>query len=112
MLLDLYLGGDLTKEEYRTRKEEYAKNIKALEKRIRELEKKKDTTKQVTNKKDTEKDNGKEDKKDTSKESKKETKKNKANDFNKLASDGWTDLTRLAYTSHNPQVIEDLINNR
>ncbi len=44
MLLDLYLGGDLTKEEYRTRKEEYAKNIKALEKRIRELEKKKGTT--------------------------------------------------------------------
>ncbi len=44
MLLDLYLGGDLTKEEYRTRKEEYAKNIKALEKRLRELKKKKDTT--------------------------------------------------------------------
>ncbi|MBQ4545525.1 MAG: recombinase family protein [Oscillospiraceae bacterium] len=44
MLLDLYLGGDLTKEEYRTRKEEYAKNIKALEKRLRELEKKKGTT--------------------------------------------------------------------
>ena len=44
MLLDLYLGGDLTKEEYRVRKEEYVKNIKALEKRIRELEKKKGTT--------------------------------------------------------------------
>ncbi|MBR5543607.1 MAG: recombinase family protein, partial [Oscillospiraceae bacterium] len=44
MLLDLYLGGDLTKEEYRIRKEEYAKNIKALEKRLRELKKKKDTT--------------------------------------------------------------------
>ena len=44
MLLDLYLGGDLTKEEYRTRKEEHAKNIKAFEKRLRELEKKKDTT--------------------------------------------------------------------
>lgn len=44
MLLDLYLGGDLTKEDYRRKKEEYQKNIDDLEKRLSELRKKQSST--------------------------------------------------------------------
>ena len=44
MLLDLYLGGDLTKEDYRRKKEEYQKSIDDLEKRLSELRKKQNST--------------------------------------------------------------------